>query len=294
MLVKEILAFLESTDNKYSFRGNTNLEIDGYCSLTSVSNNKITWIKKLEDNKDYSFLNGTNVVVINSSQGLSNDINLIITDTPKKVFFDILNTLFEKKEKRAISSESVILTKRIGNNVSIGPNCFIDKDVEIGDDVTISSNVVLKNKVRIGNRVSIQSLTTIGEDGFGYFETEDGVKTMVKHHGGVIIEDDVFISTHVNIARGTLDDTIIRSGTKIAPSSHIGHNCIVGHNVTIICSELFGSVVVGDNSYISKATIKNQIKIGKNVIVGMGSVVLKDVPDNVVVVGIPAKFLRNN
>ncbi len=41
------------------------------------------------------------------------------------------------------------------------------------------------------------------------------------------------------------------------------------------------------------ATIKDRVRVGANSIVGAGAVVLKDVPDNSVVVGVPAKFIRN-
>jgi len=40
--------------------------------------------------------------------------------------------------------------------------------------------------------------------------------------------------------------------------------------------------------------ILNQVKIGKNTIIGAGSVVTKDIPDNVVAYGSPCKIIRDN
>ena len=158
----------------------------------------------------------------------------------------------------------------------------------------IEDNVVIRNRVSIGCNCIIQSLAVIGIDGYGYFEDASQMKTMLRHFGGVVIEDRVFIGSHTNIARGTIDDTVIRSGTKIAPSTHIGHNNYIGENAAIICSQLFGSVQVGDNAYVTASVVRNQKKVGKNVVVGMGSVVTKDVEENRVVLGVPAREIRVN
>ena len=50
---------------------------------------------------------------------------------------------------------------------------------------------------------------------------------------------------------------------------------------------------IGDNCYIGAgAIIMNPIKIGNNVTIGAGSVVTKDIPDNCIVAGNPAKIIR--
>jgi len=56
-----------------------------------------------------------------------------------------------------------------------------------------------------------------------------------------------------------------------------------------------GGVVIGDCCLIgSGATILPKVHVGKNSIVGAGAVVLKDVPEHVVVAGNPAKIIREN
>lgn len=100
--------------------------------------------------------------------------------------------------------------------------------------------------------------------------------------------------------------TNILSGVIISNSSKIGMGCIVYYNsiITHDCeigdfveispgATLLGRSSIGNFSQIgSNATILPNIKLGKNVVVGASSVVTKDVPDNCVVVGTPARIIK--
>ena len=75
----------------------------------------------------------------------------------------------------------------------------------------------------------------------------------------------------------------------------------IGKNCTILPMVLFGkkspgttcSIVVGDNCYVGTGvTVLGPVTIGNNVTIGAGAVVTKDIPDNAVVGGVPAKVLR--
>lgn len=290
--VRQIVDYLEEISADYEIYGNLDETIEGFSSLTSYKENTITWLKK--DN--IKIPPAISVCVV--QQGIEVEACVrIVCPNSKEVFFSIIKNFWGNvnKENSHIGEGTVIGENvQIGEHVYIGCNCSIKGEIRIGDYTTIGDNVVIRNKVTIGNRCNIQSLTVIGEDGYGYFEDEYHVKTMIEHFGGVIIGDNVFIGSHTNIARGTIDDTIIERGVKIAPSTHIGHNNHIGENSAIVCSKLFGSVEIGENSYIVSSVIRNQVRIGNNVIVGMGSVVTKDVTDNKVLFGAPAKIIREN
>lgn len=109
-------------------------------------------------------------------------------------------------------------------------------------------------------------------------------------------------SFDVNIGVGSnvLDGVVFSNSTKIGMcciiyyNSIITHDCILGDFVEVSPSVTFlGRSQVGSYSQIgSNATILPDVKIGKNVIVGAGSVVTKNIPDNSMVVGIPAKIIK--
>lgn len=85
-------------------------------------------------------------------------------------------------------------------------------------------------------------------------------------------------------------------GCIFHPDVKIGKNCKILHGVTMGGRAGHkGLPVIGDNVLIgTHAQILGNVRIGNNSIVGAGAIVLHDVPDNVVVVGNPAKILREN
>lgn len=296
MKVMQILKWLDGQGYGYSFTGDSRTEIRGFSSLANYKSQSLTWIKKEEN---YDALNRPqNISCAIVQSGVKVDFeNAIITDNSKEIFFAILHEFWGEKQKEGSVGEGTVISDQavIDPTVAIGCNCSIVGDIVIGAHTIIEHNVVIQGRVRIGESCHIQSEAVIGIDGFGYSRDPfTGNKRMVKHFGGVEIGNDVFIGSHVNIARGTIDDTVIGNGVKIAPSTHIGHNNIVGKNATIICSALYGSVKTGSGSYITASTIQNQTEIGEHSVVGMGSVVMKPIGDNVIAYGIPAKVAGPN
>jgi len=104
---------------------------------------------------------------------------------------------------------------------------------------------------------------------------------------------------------------MIPYGTRIGAGFYIGHfgniiingHCQIGLNCNISPGVTLGQAnrgkhkgypVIGDNVYIGPgAKVIGAVKVGNNVAIGANSVVTSDVPDNAVVVGIPARVISN-
>jgi len=197
-------------------------------------------------------------------------------------------------------SSNVNSSAYIGPFVYIGPNCEIKKNCLIYPNVSVIQNTT------ISENVIVFSNTVIASDGFGYERNEKNELERFPHIGGVFIDKNVDIGSNTSIDRGALSDTEIGEGTKIDNLVHVAHNVKIGKHCEIIANVMLGgSVIIGDYSRIAPgAQIFNGIKIGKNVLVGLGAVVTKDIPDNTVVAGSPAreidefkrylKFIKDN
>jgi UDP-3-O-[3-hydroxymyristoyl] glucosamine N-acyltransferase len=222
---------------------------------------------------------------------------LILVKNPRLAFIEIVQKFFTTPKEYCISSSALISENaHIHPNVYIGPHTYVG-DCTIGEGSIIYGNVYIYSNVTIGRNVTIHSGTTIGvEDAFAYERNAKGELIKFPHFGGVIIEDDVDIHVHVNIDRGTFGNTIIGRGTKINRYAHIGHNGIVGKHCQI-GGQCFvaGSCAIGDFCELALCScVRNGTNIGKNVMVGMGSVVTKDVEDDWIVFGVPAKKSKKN
>lgn len=150
--------------------------------------------------------------------------------------------------------------------------------------------------VKIGKNVTVRAGSVLGGAGYGYIEDNRDEFTPFPQIGGVIIEDDVEIGCNAAIDRGALGNTVIGQGTRVDNLVHIAHSVKIGKHCAIVAQVgIYGSVTIGDYTWIAPhATVDAWLKIGSRVIIGLGAVVRKDVPDNAIMVGNPARQIGEN
>lgn len=117
-----------------------------------------------------------------------------------------------------------------------------------------------------------------------------------------VIHPSASVSPWATLGRGivVLQNATVASNAEIGnhviilPNSIVSHDCRIGDFVTLaggVC--LSGRVTVGESSYLgSNCSVREDTMIGARCLVGMGSVVLDDVPEASVIAGVPGRILR--
>lgn len=233
----------------------------------------------------------TDVVLLSSiapGASISGDGAVIVSEQPRLDFARALAWL-----EATIGFKRDCSPPMLDPSVQVGLACAIGPGVRIGPRTRIGNNVTISAGARIGSDCVIKSGAVIGEDGFGFERGPDGLPVRLLHLGSVEIGDHVEIGSLTTVCRGTLRSTVIEDHAKIDDHVHIAHNVTIRRGAMVIaCAEISGGVEIGEFAWFGpNASIIQQKKVGKGALVGIAANVLKDVPDDAVFVGNPAKPL---
>lgn len=271
------------------------LFIDNLADVDRVNETTLDWINPSKEKKQ-QIAEGSKARVLlvdDAIQPIEGKV-LIHVKNPKVALADVGNHFFVEKPVPGIHPTAIIHPEaKIGKEASIGAYSVIGK-ATIGDNCIIDSNVRIYDCVQMGNRCAVKSGAVIGSDGFGFEKDAEGNRFRFPQLGGVIIGDDVEIGANTCIDRGSLADTIIGHHTKINNLCHVAHNNVIGNNVEITgCCNISGSNTIENDVWISpNSSIRGWIHIGKGATVGMGAVVVKNIPEGETWVGNPARKLE--
>lgn len=181
----------------------------------------------------------------------------------------------------------------IGEGTKVFPYVYINGNVHIGKNCYIGAGTKIIGNVYIGDNVIVRENTVLGADGLTTDRDENGEAVSMPQFGGLVVEDNVQIGANTVIARGAIDNTVIRRGCKIDNCCWISHNNFLDENVFMVGeATTFGSVTIKRNAQISgNATVRNGLTIGEGALVGAGAVVTRNVKDYTILSGNPAREL---
>lgn len=117
-------------------------------------------------------------------------------------------------------------------------------------------------------------------------------------HPTVTIPDSTIVNEGVVIGAFSLIscDITIKENTYIQNHVSIGHDSQIGaHCVLSAFDAISGACQIGSCTYLAMSIpVKENLTIGSGSIIGMGSVVCRDIPDDVIAMGNPARPMKNN
>lgn len=216
---------------------------------------------------------------------------LLICSDPRAAFAFAARRVSGEVAMSGVHPSSVVdESARIDETAYIGPMCVIGR-ASIGANVIIEPGCVIGDNVVVLQDVQIGAHCVIGGVGFGYVRTPKGESIRVPHLGGVVIHRGAHLGSLVAVDRGTVGDTIIGEEARIDNLVHVAHNVRIGARAMIIAgAEISGSVIIGEDCWVApQACIREKLVIGSRSVIGLGSVVVKDVPEESTVMGNPAR-----
>lgn len=161
----------------------------------------------------------------------------------------------------------------------------------------------------LGDRSQLEALR---REGVSHLIVAIGDCAARHHLSEVAIGYGFQLATAVHPSAVVASDAVIGGGTVVAaagvvgPGAHIGRSCVVNtsasvdHDCTLADAvhigpgaHIGGGTTIGLASWIGiGATVVDHIRVGAGAIVGAGAVITKDVPDKVVVYGVPGRIIR--
>jgi acetyltransferase EpsM len=198
---------------------------------------------------------------------------------------------------------------------------YVIENMQKSTSYLVAGLVDIEKKENIGKKINGIEIVCLLDDILKYFDSSS-VKAIIAYGDNykkkeianylesknfsfaTILNPNIYKSSFVEIGEGT----IINANVTIMPNTKIGshviihsgsvieHDNIIGDYVNIAPGVVTaGQVRIGEGSYVyTNACIVPKVTIGKWSIVGAGSVVLKDVENNVIVAGNPAKIIGTN
>jgi bifunctional UDP-N-acetylglucosamine pyrophosphorylase / glucosamine-1-phosphate N-acetyltransferase len=178
----------------------------------------------------------------------------------------------------------------IGRDTVLMPNTYLQGRTEIGEGNVIGPNSIIRNS-KIGNRCKVLAVDMEG----AWLEDDVDMGPFARLRKGA------HLGNHVHMGNfGEVKDSYLHDGVKMGHFSYIG-NADIGSETnigagTITCNydgEKKHPTTIGENVFIGSDTmLVAPLKLGDGARTGAGSVVTRDVAEDTLVVGIPARAIK--
>lgn len=294
--VGEIRQLLEEGGFRVRYEGSEAVLVTGFSDPSNYHPGTAIWLgalKYLNLDNGLGYEDVTLLFAAPDFEGLDEFSAVFVCDDPRNAFMYVVESVVPELKPSGVSEHAYVdPSARLGDGVYIAPGAFIDAGVEIGARTFVYSNASIKRGTTIGSDCLIMDGCVIGNEGFGFRHCPDGSLKRLPHLGGVVIGDRVEIGSNSIVDKGTFCDTVIENGTKIDTLTVIGHNAHIGENCFVIGGFVGGNSTVGDGCELIHMQCKNRVVIGAGAKVGIGSVVIRDVPSDVEVFGNPARVIK--
>lgn len=218
----------------------------------------------------------------------------IASEYPKYDFARVFDKLMRIRPPPGIHPSAIIHAgAKIGRDVIIGPHCLVDENVVIEDGAWIGSRVNLSNQVLVGGGTRIRNGAVLGEDAYSHGFGPDYHSLRVPSHGSLLIGRNVEIGNNVVISRGVFEDTVLSEEVRINDLAHIGNSTRIAARTMIQAHcDISSRCRIGQRCWISQSVAIHQgLTIGDDCLVGMGAVVVSDIPSGSKTMGVPARIV---
>jgi bifunctional UDP-N-acetylglucosamine pyrophosphorylase/glucosamine-1-phosphate N-acetyltransferase len=247
----------------------------------------------------------TDTVELAVKEGLP--VGAILTDDLDEIIG--INTRLHLAEAEAAMRRRINTGHMLAGVTFIDPQAaYIQVGVTIGKDTVIWPGTCLEGRTTIGEGCVIGPETVVRDSIIG-----DHCRVFKSVVEGAWVDQDVDMGPYAHLRKGArlgrgvhlgnfgeVKDSTLGPGTKMGHFSYIG-NANIGRQVnigagTITCNydgELKHPTEIGDETFIGSDTmLVAPLKIGKRARTGAGAVVTRDVPDDTLVVGVPARPVK--
>lgn len=153
----------------------------------------------------------------------------------------------------------------LGTDVEIGPFCHVGRSARLESGVQLYSHVVVSGRTTVGARTVVHANAVLG--GPGQIRGDSAPEAQL------VIGEDCVIREHVTMNLGSSRDLgVTRIGARgyFMALSHVGHDCVVGDDVTFANGAcLGGHVTVGDSVIMGGLSAVQQFgRVGRGAMIG--------------------------